>query len=287
LGLCVNTRSEAEIIRLGHNSRWDIRVDESNKDKFGTFKTDFDKIKSIDMSKIYFYEDEWYMSYNKITSESYCKKYPRPFPCGSIYLFFEPRKYELINYSLDISTSLLTILFEDKAGNEYRCQIFVAVKPNEMNDKFYIKCIDSDDCVVNIFNRIRLIPEQDIESGIPLYKELHDDTFIGFKQRMPHSVDSFAKAVKEDKGFAIYMYSTCFSDQKPGDLGCMLRDDGSFEMEISLINGKYHRISDFITKCLRIVKTDLATLYWKKDFDKSFISVKNILSEVDKKTIKI
>ncbi|MHB1485664.1 MAG: glycosyl hydrolase family 95 catalytic domain-containing protein, partial [Saccharofermentanales bacterium] len=247
MGAVVNTRPDAVIIHLGHNSVWDIRVDESNKDKYGTFKQAYEKLKSIDLSKKYFYEDEWYVEYDKLTQESYMKKYPRPFPCGSIYLFFDPRKYELLNYSIDISSSLLAISFEDRTGNGFVCRIFVSAKIDDA-DRIHIRCSDCSGNTINLFNRIRMIPDQDTASGIPLFETLQDEDSIGFRQRLPFSVQAPEIETEKDKGFLTYIKSGLFSGKNPGDLEFHISDKNEFEITVNLLNGKYDRLDESLLK---------------------------------------
>jgi hypothetical protein len=92
LGAIVCTRPDAVVIRFGHNNVWDIRIAEDNLEKIGTFRDAFEKISKIDPSLKSFNDDPWYREYLTLCRENYNKKYPRPFPCGSLILGFDRRK---------------------------------------------------------------------------------------------------------------------------------------------------------------------------------------------------
>ena len=47
LGVVVTTRPDAVVIRFGHNDVWNIRIAEDNKEKIGTFREIFEKVKAI------------------------------------------------------------------------------------------------------------------------------------------------------------------------------------------------------------------------------------------------
>ena len=82
MGVVVTTRPDAVVLYFGHNNVWDIRIAENNKEKIGTFKEVFEKVKAIPDTLSVLTDDPWYNEYSKMTAENYRAPYPRPFPCG-------------------------------------------------------------------------------------------------------------------------------------------------------------------------------------------------------------
>ena len=114
MGVVVTTRPDAVVLYFGHNNVWDIRLAENDREKVGTFKEVFNKVKAISDTLSLLSEDPWFNEYLKITRESYAKPYPRPFPCGSVLLGFDRRNAEMIGHRLDISNGLCEVIIQVK-----------------------------------------------------------------------------------------------------------------------------------------------------------------------------
>ncbi|RYY32494.1 MAG: hypothetical protein EOP46_18860, partial [Sphingobacteriaceae bacterium] len=109
MGVNVTTRPDAIVLYFGHNNVWDIRLAENNKEKLGTFKEVFEKVKKIPASYANLTDDPWYRQYVEMAGDNYRKPYPRPFPCGSVILGFDRRKVQVLGHKLDISNGLCTV----------------------------------------------------------------------------------------------------------------------------------------------------------------------------------
>lgn len=86
IGAVVCTRPDAVMVHLGHNNVSDIRLSEANKDKYGTFREVFERVKSVPPSLKSLNDDEWCREYFEMAQESYRRSYPRPFPYGTLVL---------------------------------------------------------------------------------------------------------------------------------------------------------------------------------------------------------
>lgn len=204
LGAVVTTRPDAVVVHFGHNNVWDIRIAEDNKDKVGTFKEVFDKVKAIPADLESLEEDPWYADYMKLTQANYAKPYPRPFPCGSLILGFDRRRVELLGYRLDIATGLCVVKLLD--GNRpVELHIFVDMA----RDLLWARLVDSEGKVVpNIFNRLRLLPDPETPSDIPSYQVIESlgDDILSFHQVLPFSEPVAGKpgsADPKDRGFRL------------------------------------------------------------------------------------
>ena len=203
LGAVVCTRPDAIVIRFGHNNVWDIRIAEDNREKIGTFREVFEKIKKIDPALKSLTDDAWYKSYIAMCHENYDKPYPRPFPCGSLILGFDRRKVEVIGSKLDISHGLVTIhlILEQKKYAD------LMVFSDLQSDRVWMKLVDENDALIeNCFNRIRLLPDQETPKDLPAYTAQFMDKAMSFRQVMPSkepAVYNKDKGDPDDEAFCL------------------------------------------------------------------------------------
>lgn len=172
LGVVVCTRPDAVVLRFGHNNVWDIRLAEANREKLGTFREVFERVKAIPSTYQSLTEDPWYAEYLKMCRENYAKPYPRPFPCGSIILGFDRREAELIGHRLDIATGLCEVRFL-VGGNETKLELFVDME----SDRVWLRSTGVP------FNRIRVLPDSETPKELPAFTPL--DGALGFRQVLP------------------------------------------------------------------------------------------------------
>src|SRR5512133_2163793 len=157
LGAVVTTRPDAVVIHFGHNNVWDIRVAEDNKDKIGTFKEVFEKVKAIPADAPSLESDPWYRDYMRMSHANYDKPYPRPFPCGSVLLGFDRREVELLGYRLDIAVGACVV------------NLLVGQQPAELRiftdmgkDRLWARLTTPQgEPMANCFERVKLIPDPD------------------------------------------------------------------------------------------------------------------------------
>ncbi len=183
LGAVVTTRPDAVVIHFGHNDVWDIRIAEDHKDKIGTFREVFDKVKAISPDLRSLEEDPWYSEYMRLTRANYDKPYPRPFPCGSLILGFDRRKVELLGYHLNIAKGLCVVNLLE-GGRPLQLQLFVDMS----EDQLWIRLMDCEgNAVPNIFNRVRLMPDPESPADIPPYKVIEGlpEAMMSFQQVLP------------------------------------------------------------------------------------------------------
>ena len=70
MGVVVTTRPDAIVCYFGHNNVWDIRMAENNKEKIGTFKSVFNRVKAISDTLKLLTDDIWYREYSEMTAEN-------------------------------------------------------------------------------------------------------------------------------------------------------------------------------------------------------------------------
>jgi alpha-L-fucosidase 2 len=163
MGVVVTTRPDAVVMYFGHNNVWDIRIAENNKEKIGTFKEIFEKVKAIPDTLKLLTDDPWYKEYSEMAAENYRAPYPRPFPCGSVLLGFDRRNAEMLGHRLDISNGLCEVFLLTNDKKELTLQIFTDMT----DDQLWMRLVDKQgNLCENIFDRVRVMPDPSTPQGI-------------------------------------------------------------------------------------------------------------------------
>ena len=148
LGAVVTTRPDAVVVHFGHNEVWDVRVEEGHADGIGTFAEVFAKVAAIDPGLDELTDDPWFRQYNELVRASYDLPFPRPFPCGSLILGFDPRRVEVLGHRLDLTTAVCTISVLAE-GVPAEVEVFLA----RDDDRLWVSSRTP------VFDRIRLLPD--------------------------------------------------------------------------------------------------------------------------------
>ncbi len=183
MGVVVCTRPDAVVLHFGHNAVWDVRLAENNKEKIGTFKEVFEKVKAIPATYRSLSEDAWYRQYHAMTEENYSKPYPRPFPCGSVVLGFDRREAELLGHRLDIANGVCEVFF--LIGNKRPVlQLFTDMT----RDRLWLRMVNEEGSPTTApFNRIQLLPDPETPVKFPRFtipNGLLANT-LAFRQTLP------------------------------------------------------------------------------------------------------
>ena len=217
MGVVVTTRPDAVVLYFGHNNVWDIRVAEENREKIGTFKEVFEKVKAIPDSLKLLTDDPWYAEYSTMTAENYRNPYPRPFPCGSLLLGFDRRNAEMLGHRLDISNGLCEVFLLTSEKKKIVLQIFTDMS----TDNLWMQLVDEkgNQCE-NIFDRVRLIPDPSTPREFPAAKtdEVLDNGIISFRQILPFEEPEkyeLEKGHSKDKAFRLTARVSCPLETKP------------------------------------------------------------------------
>jgi hypothetical protein len=118
IGACVTVRPDALGLHLGKVDSWDTRVDESHYPHVLHFREFLDlwrraseEARSSGRPDLIHLEREvsFFREYTEKVTASYRKPYPRPWPCGTIWIHWDPRWVRLVRQSLDPSNGLLSI----------------------------------------------------------------------------------------------------------------------------------------------------------------------------------
>ena len=216
MGVVVTTRPDAVVFYFGHNNVWDIRIAENNKEKIGTFKEVFNRVKAIPDTLKMLTDDPWYREYSEMAAENYRKPYPRPFPCGSVLLGFDRRNAEMIGHRLDISNGLCEVYLLTKARKKLTLQIFTDMT----SDQLWFRLVDEhgNPCE-NIFDRVRVMPDPSTPKEFPKTKIEEDlaKGLLSFRQVLPYSEPEkydITKGHPKDKAFRLITALNCSLEKR-------------------------------------------------------------------------
>jgi alpha-L-fucosidase 2 len=118
VGVCAVVRPDALGLHIGKNDCWDIRVSEPAEDKvlsfsdlLGMWKRASDEAKKQGKPEMLHLEEniDFFREYTETVGKSYRKKWPRPWPCGTIWINWDVRWVEPMEYRLDPSDGLFTL----------------------------------------------------------------------------------------------------------------------------------------------------------------------------------
>jgi alpha-L-fucosidase 2 len=225
LGAVVTTRPDAIAIHFGHNNVWDIRVAEQHQDKIGTFAEIFARVDAIPSDYRLLEDDPWYRDYVQLMGDNYRKPYPRPFPCGSLILGFDPRRSAMLGYSLAINNGQCTVHMEVQ-GQRVDVVIFVDME----HERLWLRAQDADgQPVASPFERIRLLPDPEGLLGEPAREQAeqpdtinlgvglttpkaHQPQSLSFRQQLPYLAPEHPQAGQthaKDRAFRLSASVSC------------------------------------------------------------------------------
>ena len=118
IGVCVTVRPDAMGLHIGKNDAWDIRVSEEHAAHIKTFqevlelwKRAGDEAKRQGKPEMTFLESniDFFREYSQLMQSSYRKPWPRPWPCGTVWLHWDSRMVHVVRQELDIASGVLTV----------------------------------------------------------------------------------------------------------------------------------------------------------------------------------
>ena len=170
VGVCAEVRPDALGLHIAKGDCWDIRVSEDPTDSVLPFDqllqlwklASEEAIRTGKPDMLYLESHtEVFRHYTETVSRSYGKKWPRPWPCGTIWMNWDPRWVRVKSYSLNPANGLFQVSLEIESLRQRSraAQIagFVdwatgAVCAHSADDVplasvFYIPAVDSDHAV--------------------------------------------------------------------------------------------------------------------------------------------
>ncbi|MDQ2839513.1 MAG: hypothetical protein M3Y72_00405 [Acidobacteriota bacterium] len=133
MGVCVTVRPDALGLHIGKSDSWDIRVSEEHAAQVLTFsqlldlwKRAGDEAKRQNKPGMLYLEREipFFRDYTAKVTASYSKTWPRPWPCGIVWVHWDVSRTQVVRQNLDPSCGHYTLdLIQN--GQPVRLQAFV------------------------------------------------------------------------------------------------------------------------------------------------------------------
>ena len=118
VGVCAEVRPDALGIHVGKSDCWDIRVSQDIARYVLTFdellklwKRASEEAKRMGKPDMLYLESNigFFRAYAQKVASSYRKRWPRPWPCGTVWIHWDPRWVHAGKQTLDPSTGLYTL----------------------------------------------------------------------------------------------------------------------------------------------------------------------------------
>ncbi len=171
IGVCVTVRPDALGLHIGKNDSWDIRVSEEHAAHIKPFREVLEiwrrasaEAKRQGKPEMTFLESniDFFREYAVLMQSSYRKPWPRPWPCGIVWLHWDSRMVQTVRQELDISSGTLTVHLEHDnfrgQKRPIRLTVFVGRELNHI-------CVSAD-ATVPILS-MSYHPYWDLESKLP------------------------------------------------------------------------------------------------------------------------
>ncbi len=212
IGVCVTVRPDAMGLHIGKNDAWDIRVSQEHAAHIKTFqevlalwKKAGEEARRQGKPDMTYLESNigFFREYAQLMQSSYRKPWPRPWPCGTIWLHWDSRMVRVVRQELDISSGVLTLQLEhnDLRGSVRPFQLSCFVSRDDGH------ILVSSDSVAPILS-CAYQPNWDDQAKLPepqLWAE--NGRFSGY-QYFPATAPTEAQPnppkTKDDRNFALY-----------------------------------------------------------------------------------
>jgi hypothetical protein len=134
VGVCVVVRPDALGLHIGKSDSWDIRVSEDIEKDILTFQDLLklwsragEEAKRQGKPDMLFLERnvDFFKEYTSKMETSYARPWPRPWPCGTVWIHWDPRWVEVRKQTLDPATGLYTLdlTYSKPAGSPRRLRV--------------------------------------------------------------------------------------------------------------------------------------------------------------------
>src|ERR1043166_3728308 len=121
IGVCITVRPDALGLHIGKNDVWDVRVSDEHaahikpfREVLELWKKAGEEAKRRGQPEMTFLESriDFFREYADLMQSSYREPWPRPWPCGTIWVHWDCRYIRVLRQELDIASAVVTIDLE-------------------------------------------------------------------------------------------------------------------------------------------------------------------------------
>ncbi len=152
IGVVATVRPDALGLHIGKEDSWDIRVSEDHYQHVVTFKELLklwerasEEAKRQGKPELRYLETsvDFFAEYTKKVRSSYAQSWPRPWPCGTVWIHWDSRQVEVVEQRLDPSNGVfsLTLIHRDLRGS--RCTVHVTAFVNWNDGHIHVSSIEA------------------------------------------------------------------------------------------------------------------------------------------------
>ena len=182
IGLCLTVRPDALGLHLGKEDSWDIRVSEDHyphvlrfKELLKVWERASEEAKREGKPEMTYLEEKigFFREYTEKVTASYRKSWPRPWPCGIVWVHWDQRAMQVTRQTLDVANGLFRLELASETGL-VSLSCFVNTKSGHV-------CLFADRAAT--FSSIDYYPNLDSSAQLPLpqLKAVGDDATASFE----------------------------------------------------------------------------------------------------------
>lgn len=211
IGVCVTVRPDALGLHIGKSDSWDIRVSEDHyghvlsfADLLKLWKSASDEAKRAGKPDMIYLEKEIpsFREYTKKVTSSYEKSWPRPWPCGTIWIHWDASRTHVVRQTLDISCGQCSVELQQD-GKPAQVHALVNTASGHI-------CVWSD--AAGQFSSIAYLPNLDDEAHLPPPRTdasssdsaAEFSSFQTFPATAPTAADPSPPPSPKDSNFALH-----------------------------------------------------------------------------------
>ena len=212
IGVCLTVRPDAIGIHIGKNDVWDIRVSQEHaahikpfREVLEIWKRAGEEAKRRGQPEMTYLESriDFFREYSNLMQSSYRKPWPRPWPCGTVWVHWDSRMVRVVRQELDLSNGVATLSLEiDNLRGEVRpakVECFVSRENGHL--------AISSDVALPVLS-VTYQPNWDAEAKLPEPEvRAEGNTFSGY-QYFPATAPTEAQPdppkAKDDRWFALH-----------------------------------------------------------------------------------
>ena len=158
IGVCVTVRPDAIGLHIGKSDSWDIRVSEESvahvlpfSELLDLWKRAGDEAKRQGKPDMIYLEHEipFFREYTEKVAASYAKTWPRPWPCGIVWVHWDVPRFHVVRQTLDCSTGHFSLELEEngkpvtaacfREHRDWARSVCGAMLPRALNRSFIIR----------------------------------------------------------------------------------------------------------------------------------------------------